>query len=369
MLSDSDRAARLQEQRQQTSTTTTTTTTSRPSPIYVSSTTPFSEYDDDDENREPLPIPPPAPLRMGKTSPAQQARLMLQHDQAGQSGKAEEQKKERQEATRSSSVKGGSKKSKENEIRQEKVDKAEPTTIKSPPPPTTTTTTTTTTTPTPPALERESEPLMIRPSTGHIRGRLSEMPETATTTMAPEMGRGEHSQMLQLERELPQNKISIHQLISQAMPTLQMSVVPVYFMNRATRTVMAVPYLVMKSVSKMPLIPGMVDGLTPPSLPGAQTLLSFASHRIQRNNALRQSSNTVTLQPSVVEQPSAASPVRDTNAGQILESGVEEARDDDSGSPDASSASAAPTTQSESNWVTIDSPAAAETLDNTWFRR
>ncbi|RWS11713.1 hypothetical protein B4U79_07107 [Dinothrombium tinctorium] len=56
-------------------------------------------------------------------------------------------------------------------------------------------------------------------------------------------------------------KLSIHQLISEAMPTLQMSIVPVYFMNKETKSLITVPYLVMKSISKMPLIPGMFSGL------------------------------------------------------------------------------------------------------------
>lgn len=80
------------------------------------------------------------------------------------------------------------------------------------------------------------------------------------------------------------NKISIHQLVSEAMPSLQMSVVPVYFVNKVTKNVMAIPYLVMKSVSKMPLLPGMFDGINGIS----QNLLNFqhtpTPHRVQRSN-------------------------------------------------------------------------------------
>ena len=80
------------------------------------------------------------------------------------------------------------------------------------------------------------------------------------------------------------NKISIHQLVSEAMPSLQMSVVPVYFVNKVTKNVMAIPYLVMKSVSKMPLLPGMFDGLNGFS----QNLINFqhtpTPHRAQRSN-------------------------------------------------------------------------------------
>lgn len=373
--SESGRTVRAQDQRQTTaSTTTSTTTTMRPTPIYVPSTTPATDYDDDndeDEEREGPPIPPPAPLRMGKTSPAQQARLLMHHDQSnGQTGKSDEQRKERLEDMRTSGIKGTSKKAKDNEIRQEKMDRSEPTTVRSPPPPPTTTTTTTTTSSTTTeasaALERESETVMARPSTGRIKGRLTEMSDV--TSNEAEMEQPE--KMMRMERENPQSKISIHQLISQAMPTLQMSVVPVYFMNKATRTVMAVPYLVMKSVSKMPLIPGMVDGLPASSMSGAQNLLSFAmNNKMQRTSSPRSPVPAMlTLSPSVAEKTSMPSMSRETES-QVLEAGVEDARAEDSTGSETPPALSPSSTQSDNNWVTIDSPASAETLDNTWFKR
>ena len=54
-----------------------------------------------------------------------------------------------------------------------------------------------------------------------------------------------------------QDKITLHQMISESMPTLDISVVPMYFVNKASNKVMAIPYLVMRSTSKMPLLPGM----------------------------------------------------------------------------------------------------------------
>lgn len=284
--------------------------------------------------------------------------MMMQQDQTA-SVKADEQRKERLEDTRTSGVKGGSKKAKENEIRQEKLERTETTTVRSPPPPSTTTTsTTTTTTETPSAVERESEALMMRPSTGRIKGRLMDMSEGSVESDSMT----EKAVRMERERELPESKISIHQLISQAMPTLQMSVVPIYFMNKATRTVMAVPYLVMKSVSKMPLIPGMVDALSSPSMSGAQNLMSFAMNKMQRSGV---PPAMLALKPSVTEK---ASSVNRESESQVLEAGVEEARGEDQAAQDTASPSASGS-HSDNNWVTIDSPASPETLDNTWFKR
>ncbi|XP_074604596.1 uncharacterized protein LOC141857629 [Brevipalpus obovatus] len=91
------------------------------------------------------------------------------------------------------------------------------------------------------------------------------------------------------------NKLSIHQLIAEAMPSLQMSVVPVYFYNKASKSLVAVPYLIMKSVSKMPLLPSMLESglsssITPPTSAINGNLLNFihspSSHQPQRSRPL-----------------------------------------------------------------------------------
>ncbi|KAI1298751.1 hypothetical protein HDE_04027 [Halotydeus destructor] len=130
----------------------------------------------------------------------------------------------------------------------------------------TTTTTTTTTTAKPKPVAAEEREVEGRPGDRAVFVKPVKAPSVAT-------------------RKSIANKISVHQLVSEAMPTLQMSIVPVYFVNKSTKNVMAIPYLVMKSTSKMPLLPGMFDGVNGVS----QNILNFQHSPLragsqQRNN-------------------------------------------------------------------------------------
>lgn len=85
--------------------------------------------------------------------------------------------------------------------------------------------------------------------------------------------------------ESMKNRISVHQLVSESMPSVSMSIVPVYFVNRVTKSVITVPYLTMKSISKMPLLPGMYGGDSSSNIPPMMNgLIKLQSHRIQRSN-------------------------------------------------------------------------------------
>jgi hypothetical protein len=122
----------------------------------------------------------------------------------------------------------------------------------------------------------------------------------------------------------------------------------------------------MKSVSKMPLIPGMVDALSGPA--GAQNLISFANQKTERGISLSPIPNMMTMRSMSPDQPPAVT--RAPEAGQVLESSIEESDDEEVPSTGMrSSSTSAPATQSDSNWVTIDSPVTSESSDNTWFRR
>lgn len=63
------------------------------------------------------------------------------------------------------------------------------------------------------------------------------------------------------EERQKNDEISIHQLIREAMPNLQISISFVHFLNKATRSLVSIPYLVMKSTSKFPLLPGSFNSL------------------------------------------------------------------------------------------------------------
>jgi hypothetical protein len=127
---------------------------------------------------------------------------------------------------------------------------------------------------------------------------------TFTSTLPPSTTSMEQ---LQRSRSSPTSsifdKISVHQLISEAMPTLQMSVVPVYFMNRGTKQVVAVPYLVMKSISKMPLIPNgsMFDSMTP-----VGRLSHFQNQRLSQSRVIAPTQNNgfnlLTFKPNIIEE-------------------------------------------------------------------
>lgn len=96
------------------------------------------------------------------------------------------------------------------------------------------------------------------------RERERETPSSSSEQQTPTISRPENKPAKENNSKSLANKLSVHQLIAEAMPSLQMSVQPVYFYNKATRSLVAIPYLVMKSISKMPLLPGMLEsGLSP----------------------------------------------------------------------------------------------------------
>ena len=341
----------------------TTTSSSRPTPVPTTTsqpTTPNIEYDEDVEeitpvrnNNEPLPPLPPAPIRSShssfKGSPAQQARLLmfqehLINDEEEDSNEREVEllanKRKKNHSTGGKGSSAGSKGNQpkgnpENEISREKLQQQrlretevttrQPTKSSSPPkliqgnnrydrPPAAPTTTTTTT----------RRPVTTTATTTTTSTTTLPPPTTSTSTTTALPLASPFTAQVQKNHEdnTVFDRLSVHQLISEAMPTLQMSVVPVYFMNRATKAVIAVPYLVMKSISKMPLLPnGMIPNEMFSGLRGLNSLTSsnpspklFPNHfQNQRlipkkgssplNNGLNTNGlNLLTLRPTVQEK-------------------------------------------------------------------
>jgi len=329
-------------------------TTFRTSATLVTTTTAPTtasvDYEEDVEeispirgNEGPIPPLPPANLRTTKGSPAQQARLLFQehvmNDEEEDRNEREvelvqKKTKEKTKTNNKSSVKGTSlspptkggrsSKRKPNEISKEKLQQ-----LRITPKPTSGAKVLMTTGPTTTSDEeleavfvRSKGPSKLLSGTIHYTDRptTTPLPTTTTsrptttstpspTTTSPDMTTtlppNVVQQQIQKENQPNAllNQISIHQLISEAMPTLQMSVVPVYFVNRVTKAVMAVPYLIMKSISKMPLIPGMFDGLSKMSNPSVPSnLMHFQNQRLQRITPTLNGLNLLTLRPSVRER-------------------------------------------------------------------
>lgn len=150
---------------------------------------------------------------------------------------------------------------------------------------TTTTSTTTTTTASPTTIS--SSPKL--PSLQNIHREIegipnvpSVPPSTPTVLTNPsssipsDLFAAEVNKQQQQHKKDLHHKLSVHQLISESMPTLQMSVSPIYFYNKATKSLVAVPYLIMKSISKMPLLPNMMDAVGS-QLGGSNNLLNYVN--------------------------------------------------------------------------------------------
>ncbi|KAI1298752.1 hypothetical protein HDE_04026 [Halotydeus destructor] len=61
---------------------------------------------------------------------------------------------------------------------------------------------------------------------------------------------------------LNENQMLVYQIIRESAPSLETSVIPVHFVHRTSRKVTTIPYLVTKSISKVPLLPGIYDKLS-----------------------------------------------------------------------------------------------------------
>ena len=326
-------------------TTTVRATSAAPTTTTASPTTISGDYDDDVEEVNPVRANEPSLSSMRiltKGSPAQQARAMFQehisNEEDEDSNEREVEvlsqrniKKASKDKRKPNAVKGGPKETSREKLEQQRLRDNIKETMKE----------TTTRSPQarvfmssgPPSTNKK-EAVFVKPqSKSGSSGRLVEgnirydkpfstttiptttsqttitnttaakIPSTTTTTVTPtaasELHRNRDSESNSIF-----DKISIHQLISEAMPTLQMSVVPVYFMNRATKQVIAVPYLVMKSISKMPLIPNgmMFDGMSPVS-----RLSHFQNQRLSQSRLIppltKGGFNLLTLRPNLVEDP------------------------------------------------------------------
>lgn len=272
-----------------TSTTTTTTsapvttvatvtTTSAPATIAplrlasarTTTSVDYSDESDADDDDTPMPSPPPpAPLRLlpSKTSPASHARFSSEQVKLDMdSDSDDEQRKDIFPSSPGRQMKQTSS-LKDRQIEQEREREE------------TTTTSPTTASPLLGALKTSGRLIQFKGTKG----------TTVTPTAAPQVdleGKGNSRQPNEdsaLITESMRNRISIHQLVSESMPSVSMSIVPVYFVNRVTKSVITVPYLTMKSVSKMPLLPGMYGDATG-SASSMSNLLRLQSHRIQRSN-------------------------------------------------------------------------------------